>query len=119
PVVVLEDITDGSATDEGRGMCQIAYKMAPKARIGFATADNGEVSFANHIRVLAALPGLQQDFMADTICDDVGYFDELYFQTGIIGAGINDVYAAGVLYLSSAAIYIVINGYGSNLHIVA
>lgn len=103
PVFVLEDITDGSGSDEGRGMCQIAYKMAPKARIGFATAFNGEVSFANNIRGLAGLPGFQQNFKADTICDDVSYFDEPYFQTGIIGEGINDVYAAGVSYFSSAA----------------
>jgi hypothetical protein len=124
PVVVLQDITDGSATDEGRGMCQIAYKMAPRARIGFATADNGEVSFANNIRALAGLPGYtypaatQQGFAADTICDDVGYFDEPYFQTGIIGQGINDVHAAGVSYFSSAGNDIGINGYDSDLNIV-
>ena len=44
PVVTLQDFPGG--TDEGRGMCQIVYKMAPRSRIGFATADNGEVSFA-------------------------------------------------------------------------
>ncbi len=125
PVVVLQDITDGSATDEGRGMCQIAYKMAPRARIGFATADNGEVSFANNIRALAGLPGytfpnnVQQGFKADSICDDVGYFDEPFFQTGIIGQGINDVHAAGVSYFSSAGNDIGINGYDSDLRMVA
>jgi len=122
PVVVLQDFPGG--TDEGRGMCQIAYKMAPRARIGFATADNGEVGFANNIRALAGLPGFaypaatQQGFKADAICDDVGYFDEPYFQTGIIGEGINDVYAAGVSYFSSAGNDIGINGYDSDLRIV-
>ncbi len=52
PVVVLQDLP---GTDEGRGMGQIVYKMAPKARIGFATANGGEVNFANNIRALAAL----------------------------------------------------------------
>ena len=123
PVVVLQDFPGG--TDEGRGMCQIAYKMAPRARVGFATADNGEVSFANNIRALAGLPGYtypaatQQGFKADAICDDVGYFDEPFFQTGIIGEGINDVYAAGVSYFSSAGNDIGINGYDSDLHMVA
>jgi hypothetical protein len=41
PVVVLQDLP---GTDEGRGMGQIGYKMAPKARIGFATANGGEVT---------------------------------------------------------------------------
>ena len=122
PVVVLQDFPGG--TDEGRGMCQIAYKMAPKARIAFATADNGEVGFANNIRALAALPGFaypagtQQGFKADAICDDVGYFDEPFFQTGIVGEGINDVHAAGVSYFSSAGNDIGISGYDSDLHIV-
>jgi subtilase family protein len=123
PVVVLEEGPSG-ATDEGRGMVQIGYKMAPKARLAFATADTGEVGFANNIRALAALPGFtkppafQQGFRADVICDDVGYFDEPYFQTGIIGNGIDDVYAAGVSYFSSAANDIGINGYDSDLRIV-
>jgi hypothetical protein len=122
PVVVLQDFPGG--TDEGRGMCQIAYKMAPRARIGFATADTGEVGFANNIRALAALPGFtypaatQQGFKADAICDDVGYFDEPYFQTGVIGEGINDVHAAGVSYFSSAGNDIGINGYDSDLRVV-
>ena len=102
PVVVLEEGPSG-ATDEGRGMVQIGYKMAPKARLAFATADTGEVGFANNIRALAGLPGFtkppafQQGFAADTICDDVGYLDEPFFQTGIIGNGIDDVYAFGRL----------------------
>lgn len=105
PVVVLQDI---SASDEGRGMVQIGYKMAPKARLGFATAFLGEVGFANNIRALAALPGFefppatQQGFKADVICDDVGYGDEPFFQDGIIAHAVDDVFAAGVSYFSSA-----------------
>ncbi|MGZ5552041.1 MAG: hypothetical protein ACXWHF_00225, partial [Chthoniobacterales bacterium] len=119
PVVVLQDVA--GATDEGRAMGQIIYKMAPKARIAFATADLGEVSFANNIRALGGLagftfpPAVQQGFKADTICDDVGYFDEPFYQDGIIGGGIDDVAAAGVSYFSSAANDIGINGYESVL----
>src|SRR5688572_16170272 len=51
PVVVLQDVPDG--TDEGRAMLQIVHDMAPKARLGFATADGGEINFANNIRALA------------------------------------------------------------------
>jgi hypothetical protein len=122
PVVVLQDFPDGS--DEGRGMVQIGYKMAPKARLGFATAFRGEVSFANNIRALAGLPGFtyppdrQHGFAANAICDDVGYFDEPFFQDGIIGNGIDDVAAAGVAYFSSAANDIGTNGYDSKLRIL-
>lgn len=123
PVVVLEEGPSGS-TDEGRGMVQIGYKMAPKARLAFATAFSGEVGFANNIRALAGLPGytkppaFQQGFAADVVCDDVGYFDEPFFQTGIIGDGIDDVHAFGVSYFSSAANDIGINAYDSDLRMV-
>ena len=105
PVVILQDLP---GTDEGRGMGQIVYKMAPKARIGFATANGGEVNFANNIRALAALPGfeyppeIQKGFKADVICDDVGYSDEPFFQDGLIGDAVDEVAAFGVSYFSSA-----------------
>ena len=105
PVVILQDIP---GTDEGRAMTQIGYKMAPKARLGFATANGGEVNFANNIRALAALPGyeyppdVQQGFRADVICDDVGYSDEPFFEDGLIANAVDDVFAAGVSYFSSA-----------------
>jgi hypothetical protein len=123
PVVVLQDFlsSDGSGDDEGRGMIQIGYKMAPKAQLAFATANLGEVGFANNIRALAGLPGFTfpgQTFAADTICDDVGYFDEPFFQDGIIGAGVNDAVAAGVSYFSSAANDIGVNGYESEIRLV-
>lgn len=125
PVFVLQDdLADNTSDDEGRGMCQIVYHMAPKARVGFATADGGEVSFANSIRGLAGInspdfPNAStQGFAADVICDDVGYFDEPFYGDGIIGAGVNAVAAAGVSYFSSAANDIGINGYESVIRLV-
>lgn len=103
PVFVYGDFTGG--TDEGRAMCQIVYKMAPKAAVGFATADTGEVGFANSIRGLAGIAGFTvsgQTFAADVICDDVGYSDEPFFEDGIVSGGVNDAVAAGVSYFSSA-----------------
>ena len=119
--VYLDDLSSTSSDDEGRGMCQIVYKMAPKAQIAFGTADTGEVGFANVIRGLAGIAGYTnsgQTFAADTICDDVGYFDEPYFQDGIIGDGVNDASAAGVAYFSSAGNDIGTNGYDSKLRFV-
>ncbi len=125
PVFVLQDdLSTSTSDDEGRGMCQIVYHMAPKAKVGFATADVGEVSFANSIRALAGINSSSfpnastQGFAADVICDDVGYFDEPFYEDGIIGAGINDVAAAGVSYFSSAANDIGVNGYESVIRLV-
>ena len=90
PVVIIQDLP---GTNEGRGMVQIGYKMAPKARLGFATANGGEVNFANNIRTLAGLNG--GDFAAQVICDDVGYADEPFFEDGLIGQAVDEVHAAG------------------------
>ena len=114
PVVVLEDYPDPvNATDEGRGMCQIVHDVAPQSRIGFATAFSGEIGFANNIRALAGLPGFQQDFKGDVVCDDVSYLDEPMFQDGIVAQAVNDVVAAGVTYCSSAANNWGTDGYAS------
>ena len=110
PVVVLQDYnpTPG-ATNEGRAMCQVVADMAPKARIAFASADLGELTFANNIRALGGLTGFtfpdatQQGFKGDVVCDDVSYLDEPIFQDGIVAQGVNDVVKAGVTYCSSAA----------------
>jgi len=117
PVVVLEDQLGN--TDEGRAMVEIAYKMAPKAKLGFATAFTGEVGFANNIRSLAGLPGAphaQPGFAATVIADDVSYGGEPIFSDGgIIATGVDDVTAAGVSYFSSAGNNIGINSYSSFL----
>ena len=121
PVVVLQDYnpTPG-ATNEGRAMCQVVADMAPMARIGFATADTGEVGFANNIRALGGLPGFtypdatQQGFKGDVVCDDVSYLDEPMFQDGIVAQGVIDVVNAGVSYCSSAANNWGTDGYDSD-----
>ena len=124
-VVVLEDYNPvGGATNEGRGMCQVVADMAPMARIAFATADTGEVGFANNIRALGGLPGytyaddIQQGFKGDVVCDDVSYLDEPMFQDGIVAQGVIDVVNAGISYCSSAANNWGTDGYDSDLRIV-
>jgi subtilase family protein/pre-peptidase len=103
PVVLLEDSPGG--TDEGRAMLQIVHDMAPKARLGFATANGGQLNFANNIRSLAGLPGAPHavsGFKADVIVDDIIYLDEPMFQDGIIAQAVDEVVAKGVSYFSSA-----------------
>ncbi len=103
PVVVLEDFP--ARTDEGRAMLQIVHDMAPKARLGFATGNTGEVGFADNIRSLAGLPGASHavaGFKADVIVDDIVYMAEPFFQDGIVAQAVDEVAAAGVAYFSSA-----------------
>jgi subtilase family protein len=81
--------------DEGRAMLQIVHAVAPSASLAFYTADDGEADFANGIQALATAG-------AKVIADDVGYFDEPFFQTGIVGLSIESVYGQGVAYFSAA-----------------
>ncbi len=102
PVVVLQD---SPGTDEGRAMLQLVHDIAPKARLGFATANGGEVNFANNIRALAGFPGVPNaisGFKADIIVDDIIYLAEPFFQDGIVAQTVDEVAAAGVSYFSSA-----------------
>ncbi|MBM0108068.1 S8 family serine peptidase [Steroidobacter sp. S1-65] len=103
PVVILQDWPN--ASDEGRAMLQIVHDMAPKARLGFATANGGEVNFANNIRALAGFPDAPNavpGFKADIIVDDIIYLAEPFFQDGIVAQAVDEVAAAGVSYFSSA-----------------
>ena len=125
PVFLLHDDT-GPATDEARALCQVVYKMAPRAKLGVSTANGGEVNFANSIRALAGINSTDfpsastQGFAAQVICDDVGYFDEPWYEDGIIGAGVNDAATIkNVAYFSSASNDIGTNGYTSQLRWVA
>ena len=82
-------------TDEGRAMLQIVHTVAPGAALAFYTADNSEADFANGIGALATAG-------ATVIADDTGYYDEPFFQDGILAQAIDAVYAKGVAYFSAA-----------------
>jgi hypothetical protein len=82
-------------TDEGRAMMQIVHDVAPGAALAFYTATNTEADFANGIGALATAG-------ATVIADDVGYFDEPFFQDGIVAQAIDTVAAKGVVYVTAA-----------------
>ncbi len=87
--------------DEGRAMMQIVHDVAPGAALAFYTAENSEADFANGIAKLAA-PVASGGAGAKVIVDDVGYFDEPFYQDGLVAQAINSVVANGVAYFSSA-----------------
>ena len=93
-IQVLEDLSSGG-TDEGRAMMQIVHDIAPNADLAFYTAYGGEQDFANGILALAAAG-------CKVICDDVSYFDEPFFQNGVVAQAIQTVEAEGVVYVTAA-----------------
>jgi hypothetical protein len=102
-VIIQESATQG--IDEGRAMLQLVHDIAPKARLGFATANSTQLQFADNIRSLAGLPGAPRavpGFNADIIVDDIIYLAEPMFSDGIVAQAVNDVTASGKHYFSSA-----------------
>ena len=91
---VIKDLPSGGA-DEGRAMMQVIHDIAPGASLAFYTADESEQDFANGILALAAAG-------CKVICDDVAYFDEPFFQNGVVAQAIQTVEAEGVTYVTAA-----------------
>jgi subtilisin family serine protease len=87
--------------DEGRAIMQIVHDVAPGAGLAFHTAENSQADFAAGIEALAA-PVANGGGGANIIIDDVGYFDEPFFQDGLVAQAVNAVFAQGVAYFSSA-----------------
>jgi subtilisin family serine protease len=81
--------------DEGRAMMQIVHDVAPGAALAFYTGANTQADFATGIDALA-------NAGAKVIADDIGYYDEPFFQDGIIAQAIDAANAKGVAYFSAA-----------------
>ena len=91
---VIKDLASGG-TDEGRAMMQIIHDITPGADLAFYTAFDSEQDFANGILALAAAG-------CKVIVDDVTYFDEPFFQNGVVAQAIQTVEAEGVTYVTAA-----------------
>ncbi|MGO4703118.1 S8 family peptidase [Dyella sp. 2RAB6] len=82
-------------SDEGRAMAQLIHDVAPGASIAFYSPDT-LADFAQGIKTLA-LPTHRTDAHgrrgagARIIVDDLGFFNEPLYQTGIGGAAIDEV----------------------------
>ncbi len=94
PVQVISDL-DSNGTDEGRAMLEIIHDVAPAADLAFYSAFNGEADFAQGIQTLAKKG-------CSVICDDIFYFDEPFFQDGIIAQSVDVAKKKGVTYFSAA-----------------
>jgi hypothetical protein len=106
--VAVEDLRDyepepgeDDPFDEGRAMLQIVHDMAPRAELAFNSAFNGELAFAEGIEDLAR-PVVEGGAGAQVIVDDIGYFEEPFFQDGPVAVAVNAVAEGGATYLSAA-----------------
>jgi hypothetical protein len=98
PVGILEEDEEAGEeqpADEGRAMAQIVHDLAPKANLAFASAFNGEPSFAKNIEKLATAG-------AKVIADDVFYLEEPFFQDGPVAVAVDEAVKGGASYLSAA-----------------
>jgi len=96
--VWVVDKGPGGNTDEGNGMAQLIYDLAPGCSISFASAFTSYAAFAANITALRT----DVTNPANIIVDDVYYFVEPMYQNGPIAIAANNAYAAGVPYFSSA-----------------
>jgi hypothetical protein len=88
-------------SDEGRAMLQIVHAVAPGASLAFYTGENSETDFANGIELLAS-PTSSGGAGAKVIADDLGYYDEPFYQDGVVAQAVDAVEAQGVAYFSAA-----------------
>lgn len=89
-------IQDDGTSDEGRAMLEIVHDIAPGAGLFFATANGGQVAFANNIQALATAG-------CGVIVDDIVYLEEPFFQDGILTQFIDNVTNFNdAIYFSSA-----------------
>ena len=95
PVQVLQDVADSTGTDEGRAMAEIVHDVAPGAELYFHTAFLGTANFAQGIQDLA-------NKGCRVITDDIFYYEEPFFQDGIIAQSVDLAKKKGVTYFSSA-----------------
>ncbi|CEM22657.1 unnamed protein product [Vitrella brassicaformis CCMP3155] len=94
-IEVLEDLpADSGANDEGMGMMELMYDVAPGLKaFAFHTAFGGQAGFANGILALAN--------QCEVVVDDVIYYSEPMFADGAIAQAIDEVHAMNKSYFSA------------------
>jgi hypothetical protein len=98
PATVTVHPTLKGSGDEGTAMLEIVHDLAPGAELGFCGG------LSSSLAMIACVDDLADPtkFGADIIVDDLGFFDEPYFEDGDVAKKVAEVVAGGVLYVSAA-----------------
>ncbi|EMH4162998.1 S8 family serine peptidase [Pluralibacter gergoviae] len=115
-VYVVKETSSCSETsnDEGRAMAQLVHDIAPDAKIAYYSPDT-LTDFAQGIQTLA-MPKGQYDASgregagANIIVDDLYFFAEPFYETGIVGDSITRVVKQGVPYFVAGGNFTKKNG---------
>src|SRR5205807_2456078 len=81
--------------DEGTAMLEIVHDLAPGATLLFSEGLSDKLSFVDSVTCL-------RNAGAQVIVDDVGLFDEPFFEDGMVAQAVRTAVQAGVSYHSAA-----------------
>ena len=81
--------------DEGTAMLEIVHDLAPGATLLFSEGLSDKLSFVDSLTCL-------RNAGAQVIVDDVGFFDEPFFEDGMVAQAVRTAVLAGVSYHSAA-----------------
>lgn len=82
--------------DEGVAMLEIVHDLAPAASLGFGAGLSSSLGFID------AVDNLMNNFRADVIVDDLGFFLEPYFEDGPLAQKVKEAVDSGIFYASAA-----------------
>src|SRR3989441_4139552 len=91
--------------DEGTAMLEIVHDLAPGATLLFSEGLSDKLSFVDSLTCL-------RNAGAQVIVDDVGFFDEPFFEDGMVAQAVRTAVQSGVSYHSAA-------GNDAQIHYVA
>src|SRR5262249_42660593 len=80
---------------EGAAMLHIVHDLAPGATLAFSEGLSSSLAFINSLTCL-------RNAGATVIVDDIGFFDEPFFEDGPVATAVRDAVAAGVSYHTAA-----------------
>ena len=87
--------THGGSGDEGTAMLEIVHDLAPGAELGFCGP-------ATSLEMVTCVNDLANIYGAHIIVDDLGFFDQAFFEDDFVAQAVATVVSNGVFYTSSA-----------------